>query len=299
MDAGPLTWAVDLHEGTPPMLFALSTLGCPELRLSEAAALAAEQGYAGLELRSGPSATVQVDSPRADRRRWRSELDRLGVQALSVASYVKVCAAEVDDAAVVDAAVAQMRLAHDLGAAWVRVFPGGVRGGTPDPDLEQRAGRRLAATVAATHGLGVGLAVETHDSHPTARDVVRLLDAADGAPISVIWDALHTWLGGERPEDTAGLLAQRLAYLQVKDVASREDLSPLALGTGVLPLQQCLDAVGGQDLTQWVSWEYERVWHPEAPGLDALGEPGRRWLEEAMRAAPSFGGRATGPGTSR
>lgn len=270
-----------------PMLFALSTLGCPELSLSGAATLAARQGYAGLELRSAPGATVTADSSSHDRRRWRAELDLLGVQALSVASYVKVCSEEVDDARVVEGGVEQVHLAHDLGAALVRVFPGGVRGGPPDPAADRRAGRRLAAIVAATEGLGVGLAVETHDSHPTARDVVRLLDAADGTPVAVIWDALHTWLGGERPQDTARLLGDRLAYLQVKDVASRDDLAPLALGAGVLPLQQCLDIVREQDLTRWVSWEYERVWHPQAPALADLGGPGRRWLQEAARPASS------------
>lgn len=266
------------------MLFALSTLGCPELSLTEAATLAAAQGYSGLELRSGPEATVQPTASVGDRRRWRSELDRHGVQALSVATYVRLCTAEVDDTEVVDAAMAQVHLAHDLDAPWVRVFPGGVRGGPVDPEADRRAGRRLAAIVAASEGLGVGLAVETHDSHPTARDVVRLL-AADGCQqVAVIWDVLHTWLGSEEPEDTARLLTGRLAYAQVKDVAARDDLAPLPLGDGVLPLHHCLALLRDRDPAGWVSWEYERAWNPDAASLELVGGPGRRWLADALAA---------------
>ncbi|MDN5764381.1 MAG: sugar phosphate isomerase/epimerase [Humibacillus sp.] len=264
------------------MLLALSTLGCPELSLAEAAALAGGQGYSGLELRSGPDATVSTSAPGADRRRWRRALDDAGVQALSIASYVKLCNVAIDDDAVVEAGRAEVRLAHDLGAPWVRVFPGGTRGVPATAAVEQRAARRLAAIVAASEGLGVQVALETHDSHPTAVDVLRLL-AADGCEqVSVIWDALHTWLGREGPDDTARLLEGRLAYLQVKDVASSDDLAPLPLGEGVLPLYQCLALVRDRNLTDWVSWEYERAWHPEAPSLTELGEAGCRWVTSAL-----------------
>lgn len=264
------------------MRLALSTLGCPELSLPEAAALAARQRYSGLELRSGTEATINTSASGGERQRWRHALDSAGVRALSIASYVKLCAAEADDADVVVAGLAEVRLAHDLGAAWVRVFPGGRRGVPVPAAVEVRAGRRLAAIVSASEGLGVRLALETHDSHPTARDVLRLLSADGCGPVSVIWDALHPWLGGEPPTETARLLGDRLAYLQVKDVASRDALAPLPLGAGVLPLRECLARVRELDPTGWVSWEYERAWHPEAPSLAELGDAGRRWVSNAL-----------------
>lgn len=264
------------------MLLALSTLGCPELSLAEAASLAGGHGYSGLELRSGPEATISTSAPEGDRRRWRHALDDAGVQALSIASYVKLCDVVIDDDAVVEAGRAEMRLAHDLGAPWVRVFPGGTRGVPAPAAVEARAARRLAAIVSASEGLGVRVALETHDSHPTASDVLRLLDAEGCEQVAVIWDALHTWLGGENPDDTARMLGARLAYLQVKDVASSDDLAPLPLGDGVLPLHQCLALVRDRALTEWVSWEYERAWHPEAPSLDVLGQAGCRWVASAL-----------------
>jgi sugar phosphate isomerase/epimerase len=290
------------------MRLSLSTLGCPELSLREAAELAARTGYTGLELRSGPGATVEVGASASDRATWRRELSGAGVAPVSIASYVRVCAAGDDDA-VVAAGLAEVRLAHDLGASWVRVFPGAPRDVPVDSEADRRGGRRLAAILSASAGLGVRLAVETHDSHPTARDVMRLLtgaqpvggesrgsledpgqvgdrdgprgDTADCGPVGVIWDALHTWLRGESPAQTAARLGPRLAYLQVKDVASRDDLRPQPLGAGVLPLSECLAAVRQGAVCDWVSWEYERMWHPEVPELAAVAGPGQRWLTQA------------------
>ncbi|WP_246136647.1 sugar phosphate isomerase/epimerase family protein [Leekyejoonella antrihumi] len=250
--------------------------------MSESAALAHAQGYSGLELRSGPAATVSFEAKAEDRRGWRAQLDQHRVQALSIASYVKLCDTSVEDAEVIESGLAQARLAHDLGATWLRIFPGGTRGVPCPPDVEERAGRRLAGIVSACEGLSVRLAVETHDSHPTARDVLRLIDSEGCGDVCVIWDMLHTWLGNEAPEETVRLLAGRLAYAQVKDVAGHDELAPLALGDGVLPLQRGLDLLRDHDLTDWVSWEYERAWHPDAPSLAELGEPGRRWLTRAL-----------------
>ncbi|MEO5743134.1 MAG: sugar phosphate isomerase/epimerase family protein [Terracoccus sp.] len=264
------------------MRLALSTLGCPELSLAEAATLSGHQGYSGLELRSGPDATVSIAATDADRLHWRRVLDDAEVQALSIASYVKLCDVAVDDDAVVEAGRAEVRLAHDLGAPWVRIFPGGRRGVPAPAAVEERAARRLAAIVSSTEGLGARVALETHDSHPTAVDVLRLLGAEGCESVAVIWDALHTWLGGESPEGTARLLEGRLAYLQVKDVASADDLTPLPLGDGVLPLHQCLTLVRDRALTEWVSWEYERAWHPAVPSLAELGEAGCRWVTGAL-----------------
>lgn len=264
------------------MLLALSTLGCPELSLAEAAALAEGAGYAGLELRSAPGATVEVAAPAGMRRQWRQALARSGIHPLSVASYVRLCDPEVDDAAVVLAGIGELRLAHDLGAEWVRVFPGAPRGEPTDPALEERAGRRLAELAAAAAHLGVRVALETHDSHRTADDVLRLVRTPECDGVAIVWDVLHTWLGGEVPTETARLLRDRLGYVQVKDVAARDDLTPVPLGTGVVPLALTLTAAQG--LTEWVSWEYERVWYPEVAGLDVLAEPARRWLEGVIAA---------------
>jgi len=264
------------------MRLATSTLGTPELTLAESASVAAQHGYSGLELRSGPGATVETTAPIGRRRRWRQDLERHDMVPLSIASYVRVCSETLDDEAVTSAAVAEAQLAHDLGCPWLRVFPGGPRDRPVDAGVDSRGARRLAAIAAAVEGLGVTIAIETHDSHPRADDVLRLIGSEGCARVAVIWDVLHTWLAGEAPAETASALAGRLAYVQVKDVSRPGDLSPISLGRGALPLRACLSQVRVRGLSDWVSWEYERAWHLQAPEFHQVAGPGRRWLESAL-----------------
>lgn len=262
------------------MRFAFSTLGCPELTLQQAVDLAGRAGYDGLELRSGAQGTVNASLTATERAAARRLLSEAGIAAVSVSSYVQLCGEGDDDLIVADA-VAEAQLAHDLDAGWVRLFPGGPL----DAGLDTQARGRLARIVEATADLDVRLAVETHDSHPSAREAMRLTDGSDPARVGIIWDALHTWRADEAPSDTARILGDRLALIQVKDVASADDLTPLALGDGVLPLRECLDLVIRDGHTEWVSWEYERAWHPQVPPLTEIGAAGRAWLGDVVADA--------------
>jgi sugar phosphate isomerase/epimerase len=88
--------------------------------------------------------------------------------------------------------------------------------------------------------------------------------------VVAIWDALHPWRSGEQPADTARLLAGRIGYVQVKDVPSPTDLTPIPPGDGALPLRAMAEALRGIGFDGWVSWEYERAWFPDLPALPEL-----------------------------
>lgn len=246
---------------------AFSTLGCPGLPLADVAEMAASNGFHGVELRAQDGEPVHVHLGAAERRAAAATLSRRGVAVLAIASYVKVADESADDEDVVTDAIAHCRLAADLGAPFLRVFPGGATD-APTTTLDDTATRRLGRIQHGLAGTGVSLALETHDSHPRAADCRRILDRCPD--VVAIWDALHPWRSGEPPADTARLLAGRIGYVQVKDVASRTDLTPLPPGDGVLPLREMADALRHSGYDGWVSWEYERAWFPDLPGPEEL-----------------------------
>lgn len=106
-------------------------------------------------------------------------------------------------------------------------------------------------------------------------DAARVVGTVGHAGVGVIWDVMHTWLSGESPLDSHLVLAPYLGYVQVKDIASAEDTTPLALGEGVLPLAACLDTLAPDT---WVCWEYEKRWYPQVPELPGLLAAGREFL---------------------
>ncbi|MEW2547272.1 sugar phosphate isomerase/epimerase family protein [Streptomyces sp. NPDC047002] len=271
------------------MKLAFSTLGVPGMPVPDVVALAASAGYRGVELRAHREEPVHPGLGAAERAAVVEEFARAGVEILAVAGYARAADLTVSDSAFDQELDGLLRLAHDLGARYVRVFPGA--GDTPGPEADAAAARRLGLAAETAGDLGVRILLETHDSHRTGREAERVVAAVGHPRVGVLWDVMHTWLGGETPDATRAALGPYLGYVQVKDIASREDTTPLALGAGVLPLAACLGGLSPATLPDgtppedfWVCWEYEKRWYADAPPLPPLLAAGREHLE-ALRTA--------------
>ncbi|MFV0129810.1 sugar phosphate isomerase/epimerase family protein [Streptomyces sp. HMX112] len=257
------------------MKYAFSTLGVPGMSIADVVRLAASTGYQGVELRAHPEEPVHPGLVAHERRAVVEEFARGGVEILAVAGYARVAAAG-DDEAVYEELHQLLHLAADLGAPYARVFPGG---GDQDPaEADATAARRLGVAAEVAADLGVRILLETHDSHRTGADLARVVGAVGHKHVGALWDVLHPWAAGESPAATHAVLAPYLGYTQVKDVASARDTEPLPLGAGVVPLAECLSLLGGPEADGWVSWEYEKRWHPGAADLPALLAAGREHL---------------------
>lgn len=283
---------------------AFSTLGCPGLPLARVADLAVRHGFSGVELRAADGEPVHIGLDPSARRDAAAALAARRVLPLSVASYVRVAASgpgkeedndedndedKEEDEEIVSAGIAHGRLAADLGAPFLRVFPGGPvraggaahgRAGTVDAD--RAAVRRLCGIRDGLADTGVTVALETHDSHPRGTDIARLLDRCPG--VMAIWDVLHTWRAGEPAAETLAAVGTRLAFVQVKDVVSRADPTPLPPGDGALPLAEVAEALRAIDYRGWVSWEYERAWFPRQPELSSLAGRVAGWMRATVGA---------------
>ncbi|MFK0292361.1 sugar phosphate isomerase/epimerase family protein [Streptomyces sp. NPDC090442] len=276
------------------MRAAFSTLGVPGLPVAEVVRLAVACGYQGVELRAHPEEPVHPGLGVRERAAVRGRFAAAGVAVLAVAGYARVaaeCAEGAAEAALAHEVAELVHLAADLGARYVRVFPGG--GGRPVERAEADAVRRLSAVAPLAAERGVRVLLETHDSHRTGAAVARILAAVDHPHVGAVWDVLHGWLGGEAPAATRAALAHHLGYVQVKDVASARDLTPLPLGAGVLPLAEVAAALGPLD-GGWLCWEYEKRWYPGAAELPGLLAEGRACLERLIDGAAEGGGGGRG-----
>jgi sugar phosphate isomerase/epimerase len=195
-----------------------------------------------------------------------------GVEVAGIASYAKVAAPGADEPVLADLR-AHVDLAADLGSSYVRVFPGGE-----GPEGDVVAARRLAAAAEHAADRGVRVLLETHDSHRTGADVARVLGLVGHHNAGALWDVMHTWLGGEQPALSYKALAPYLGYVQVKDIASAEDTTPLPLGAGALPLADTVEVLSRAGWDGWLCWEYEKRWYPQARELPELLGPGREYL---------------------
>lgn len=268
--------------------FAASTLGLPDAGLDEIVTVLTAGGCSGVELRAGEGQAVHTGLTRSDRQEVRRRLAEAGLRPLAVSSYVKICAPDGDDQAIVDDLVAHADLAADLGAGGVRIFPGGARPddggpavGAESRDNDERGRRRLEAALGPAERRGVRLFVETHDSHPRGADVARLLKPfAGNTVLGVIWDFVHPWRTGEEPQATYDAVAPWLAYVQLKDaVPPRQRPIPALIGAGEVPLTDIRAVLDKHGYDGWWSLEWEKAWHPGIPPLSEALTSARTWLD--------------------
>ncbi|HEY4020295.1 MAG TPA: sugar phosphate isomerase/epimerase family protein [Pseudonocardiaceae bacterium] len=254
---------------------AFSTLGCSGATVDEICALARDSGARGVELRVSDEEPIHFGLDAAQRAAVRSTFEQAGVSIICLASYVRLGKAELTDEECVTDLRAQLALARDLGAGGVRVFPAA---GESTQTADERMIRRLTAVADAFGSADVRLLLETHDSHRGGADIARVLARVDHPAVGAIWDILHTWLAGETPDVSARSLAPWLHHVQVKNVASADDLTPRRLSTGVLPVSEVIAALDAIGYRGWLSLEWERRWHPAAEPLPAALADARAWL---------------------
>jgi sugar phosphate isomerase/epimerase len=259
---------------------AFSTLGVPGLPVADVVRLAGAHGYHGVELRAHPEEPVHPGIDLTQRADVAAEFKAAGVEILGLAGYARVAAPGDDD--VVLAEIRELlELARDLGAPFVRVFPGGGTEQSPE-EADATAARRLGTAAEWAADMGVRVLLETHDSHRTGADALRVLGPVGHRHVGALWDVMHTWLGGEQPSETYAALGPYLGYVQVKDIASADDTTPLPLGSGVLPLTECVELLSRHAWDGWLCWEYEKRWYETAAPLPGLLTAGRDHLARLL-----------------
>ncbi|MET4657231.1 sugar phosphate isomerase/epimerase [Streptomyces sp. PvP037] len=262
------------------MKLAFSTLGVPGLPLNDVLALATAHGYHGVELRAHPEEPVHPGLTPAQRSDVVAAFKASGVELLGLAGYARV-AAPGEDEPVLTEIRALLDLARDLGAPFVRVFPGGGTEQSSE-EADATAARRLGTAAEYAADLDVRILLETHDSHRTGADAMRILGLVGHRQVGALWDVMHTWVGGEQPVESYAALAPHLGYVQVKDIASADETAPLPLGDGVLPLSDVVEVLSRHGWDGWLCWEYEKRWYEDAAPLPGLLTPGREHLTRLL-----------------
>ncbi|MBA4136222.1 MAG: sugar phosphate isomerase/epimerase [Opitutus sp.] len=257
---------------------AFSTLGCPELSLDDALALAQSHGLAAIELRT---LSGTIDLPALFAREFVTpaalavHVARQSVQIVSLDTSFKL--AEPSEAEW-EAFLAFVPWAEARGVKWLRVFDGGAPGRPLEPLLATLARWRAHR---ASNGIGADMMIETHDSLFTAAAINAFAQAASGA--AILWDTHHTWKkGGEDPVATWNAIKPHVVHVHVKDSISRPSarhpFTYVLPGAGEFPMAPLRAALAGE-FRGTVSLEWERQWHPYLPPLEDALRAGaeRKW----------------------
>lgn len=250
---------------------AFSTLGCAGLSLAQVIELGRRFDVGAFELRALRGTLdlpAYLDTHYGTPAALRREVDAAEVRIVALDTSFRLIGNSAADRA---ALLAFVPWAEGLGVRWLRVFDGGEG---LDPASLAQARESLGWWARQRHGQGlaVDLMVETHDVLLDAERIENFITQMGGAPVSLLWDAHHTWKkGGELPTVTWPRIQPHVVHVHVKDSVSAappsREFSYVLPGRGEFPFAD-LRARLAASFDGAVSLEWERHWHPSLPPLE-------------------------------
>ena len=249
-----------------PMGF--STLGTPKWDWIPTLDFAAAHGFAAVELR-GIRDTMDLSQrpefqPGAIAQAKRELRDR-GLVVPVLGASINM---HEQDVAKYANAMAETRrfidVASALGAPYVRVFGNTlVRSAPRAPQLAYIA-RGLHELGAYAQPRGVTVLLESHGDFVDSPTLLEIMRLADSAGVALLWDAHHTFVGGESPETSVRELGRYIRHTHLKDsVPAGTDRKYVLTGTGEVPVRRQVEALARSGYRGFYNFEWEKRWHPE------------------------------------
>ncbi len=248
------------------MHLSFTTMATPDHTAAEAAALGHKLGYTCIDLRvSDDRGELSPQAGPGEVAALRRVLDAEGMTPAGLLCYN---ARQVDDAAgraaMAEDIVRHLALAQALGSPSIRVFTSGTEGGA-HPDRIPVAAEVIATALARYSGPERVL-IQHHAGQLTALEAVDVLEQVGDRRAGLILSPDHCLIMGE---DIAAVLPRVLPWvgqLYVADVRRTATGYDCTLpGEGEAPLDESLQALTAAGFSGWVTFKWEKIWHPELP----------------------------------
>jgi glucosamine-6-phosphate deaminase len=267
-----------------------STLGCPSWSLERVIDLAGREGYDGVELRflEGDDALwarpeLSGDGLAETRRRLRDA--GLAVSCVDTRSFFH----DPDAAARTrahDEAARSLELAASLAAPGIRVFGDRVQPGADLGSTRAWIAEAMETLADRARGTGVEVWIESHGDFARAADTLSVLDGVRSRGAGVVWDPANAFEVGEAPAEGPRVLGQRIRHVHLKDLRRTGDgkaWTPALVGEGEFPAAEVLALLHGAGYDGFVSFEWEKRWHPAIEEPEVALPRFARWAAGVLR----------------
>jgi sugar phosphate isomerase/epimerase len=268
------------------MKLSFSTLACPDWTLSQIIAIASAAGYDGIELRFVENEDSLWKLPAFRGKQLASTKQALSDHGLAISCLDTSCRFHSPDALERSRWLAEgermAELAASLGAPGIRVF-----GDTIQPGAERSSTRKwiadsireLSERIAAS---GIEVWLETHGDFAGGSETAEILAEAKGLKLGVVWDPANCFLeSGERPQESASRLGASIRHVHLKDLRqTTEGWKPVLTGNGNFPLPEVRAALQQISYDRFVSFEWEKKWHPEIADASIALPHFTHWFRE-------------------
>lgn len=250
------------------MKLAINTLGCPGWTWEQIVEQASLLGYDGIEVRGVGEELLLTKCPPFLPDNLGTTSERLKSVSLNICCLSTSCFFHDPDRyeAAVHEGLDAIDLAARLGVPYIRVF------GDVFPDKSDKE-KTIAAVAAGLQTLGqyaenkkVKVLIESHGDFADPDDLLETIGRTISPAIGVLWDVQVTFMHGSgRPvSEIYGKLRHYIHHVHLKDaVRSGEDERCCLPGQGDVPIAECVRLLRADGYDGWLSFEWEKRWHPE------------------------------------
>ena len=271
------------------MKIAFSTLACPAWDVNRVIDVAAKLGFDGIELRF-----IEFDDRLWERPEFRGDGLKQTIRQLHDAG-LRVCCVDTScffhhrEARLrresLDMGSAMIELAGELGAPAIRVFGDRVQAGANRDETIRWVAEGVRALVECGRGCGVETWLETHGDFARACDTKAILEAAGLDNAGAIWDPLNAFSEfGEDPASGLAALGSSLRHVHIKDARRTAEgpWEPVLMGAGDFPARTLVGLLRDGGYERFVSFEWEKRWHPAIPEPEVALPHFMEWMRAAL-----------------
>lgn len=254
------------------MKISFTTMATPELDIPSQFKTARAYGFDGVDLR-----VIQRGNGEISRDITQAEAERIVAQQNGVEVPTLLCyneRIETGRDSMIASVLEHMQFAAKLGIPTIRVFTGVLK--TPE------AVKMLVdvlKTVFEQDTTGTKIGMQNHlNCGITARQGIEVCKQVNDPRLSVILSPDHCVLINEDLEPMLPELAKYTSQLYVADV--NEENKSVFPGQGKIPYRKILSTLQENDFDGYVTFKWERCWHPELPHYDEAFRAFRSWIDK-------------------
>jgi len=268
------------------MQISFSTLACPDWTLSQIIAIASSAGYDGIELRFVEGEDSLWKLPVFRGRELADAKRALSDRGLKISCLDTSCRFHSPDAAAraswLEEGMRMADLAAALDAPGLRIFGDTIQAGSDRASTRSWIADSIRKLSESTIPKGVEVWLETHGDFASASETAAILAEAAGSHAGAVWDPANCFIEAqERPCEGAGRLGESIRHMHIKDLRQNHDgWQPVLTGDGDFPLPEVRAALGQLAYDRFVSFEWEKKWHPEIADGEIALPHFARWFRE-------------------
>jgi sugar phosphate isomerase/epimerase len=263
-----------------------STLACPTWALGQVVSIAARSGYNGIELRfleGEDSLWKLAQFQGAELGAAKRMISEHGLVVACVGTSCRFHSPDTRERAewIVEG-VRMAELASALGAPGIRVFGDKIQPGANRASTRSWIAESIQEVASKIEHYDVEVWLETHGDFASSTETMSIIRECERQDVGVVWDPANAFTDGDEPPGVAPeSLGRSLRHLHLRDLrCSNGEWKAALTGEGEFALREILSELDRVKYSGFVSFEWEKKWHPELAEPEVAIPQFAKWFRQ-------------------